>query len=252
MSIGFLQRNDPFGNVPRYRSRYNGTPEHQDLSSLETRKVYKGALAKGATTLYALPLRKRARITGGMCVIHNPTGAAIAADLHIVPAGAAAGAANKIAILSIDTLKTGFALPVDIWQTMLSGDSLVINTGAADLNAWVTLNEDRQGICAFLGGFVGELGTADTTVMTVPALRSAALRSFVVLNPTGGALTVTWNVRPAGVAAGAANQIIIQSVATVSQWTLDLSHLPAIGQNGIVSAKGSAAGLNVWTNCVLI
>lgn len=252
MSIGFLQRSDPFSNVPRYRTRYNGTPEYQGLSSLETRTVYKGALASGATTLYALPLRKRARISGGLCVIHNPTGAAIAADLHIVPAGAAAGAANKIAALSVASLATSFALPVGIWQTMLSGDALVINTGAADLNAWVTLNEDREGICAFLGGFVGNLGTADTTVLTVPALRTAALRSLVVFNPTGGALTVTWNVRPAGVAAGAANQIAVQSVAAGAQWTLDLSHLPAVGQGGIVSARGSAAGLNVWTNAVLI
>lgn len=249
----FLERNDPFGRVPRLRTRRAADPRYDGFDSLETQRVAKENLASGASTLYTATTGKRARLRDGLVLLHNPTAAGITADLHHVPSGGSAGSTNKLGptkTVAVDDTVT-FLGNLDLWHVLLSGDALVINTGSAGLNAWLVALEERQIICAFSSGFVGNLGTAEATVYKVPALRSGALANVIAFNPSAGAITLTAWAKAAGAASADSNEILARSIASGAGLELDLGLLSTLLEDGIWSAKGSAAGANLWLNTLL-
>lgn len=250
--IAIVDRNDPFSAAPLLRSRRAADPQFDDLSSLETQTVRMGALAAGATTLYTVPAGRRARLGGGLVYIHNPTAGAITADLHHVPSGGASGSTNKMATTKTFAANEGsFYFSTSLWHVMAAGDALVINTGGANLNAWLTALEERSEICAFLGGFTGNLGTSDTALITVPGMRSFALKSLIAYNPTAGTRIVSTNMRASGAAAADSNQVAENSMLTVTGYTLDANLAPTLSAGGVLSARGDTAGINVWASGVL-
>lgn len=247
-----ITRNDPF-TTRRYRTRLAADAKFDGLDSLETQTFYEDALASGATTLYTCPATKRARLGGGMVFLHNATGGGITADLHHVPSGGSTGATNKLAAtVTVAAGESRLYFDKSIRQVMLPGDSLVINTGGAGLNGWGWALEERAEIAAFFGGFVGNLPASETTIMTVPAMRSFYLDNLVAYNAAGGTRTLTIHARESGVAAAAGNQFETQALNTVTGYTLDVARMVSLAQDGLVSGLGDNTGLNVWVSGALL
>lgn len=247
-----IARNDPFGSMPQFRSRIAANPDWYGLNALETRTVRSGGLASGPTTLLTVPSAKRARSAAGVLMLHNPTAGAITCDLHHVPSGGTAGTTNKMLptqTLAANETKALFSL--DLWHVLSSGDALVVNTGALGLNAWAQVLEERREIAAYIGGFAGNLGTTDTTLITIPALRAAAVKTLLAFNGTAGAITLAVNLRASGVAATNSNQVVSTSIAAGAGYTLDLGLLPTVSAGGVLSARGSVAGVNLWASAAL-
>lgn len=253
MTLAYLARNDPVSKSKQYRARLAADPKFDGLDALETQRKYYGNLGAGATTLYTCPATKRARLGGGMVFLHNPTGGGITADLHHVPSGGSTGSTNKLATtVTVAAGESRFYFDKSIRQVLLPGDALVINTGGAGLNGWLVALEERKEVCAFFGGFIGNLGTGETTIATVPAMRSFALENLVAYNGTVGTRVLTLHVRESGVAAGTTNQIENQSLLTVTGYTLLTGFMPTLSENGLVSGLGDIAGLNVWVSGALL
>lgn len=247
-----LSRNDPLSKAPRYRGRLATDPKFDGLDALETQRKYY-ALASGATTLYTCPTNKRARTGPGVALFHNNTGLGVTVDLHHVASGGSTGSTNKMAAtVTVAAGETRLYFDKSIRQVLAPGDSLVANTGGTGLNCWMWALEERKILTAFYGGYIGNLGITETTVMTVPALRVFALESLVVYNPTAGTRVITAHLRESGVAAATANQIESQSLLTLTGYTLYTAMLPTISEGGIFSAIDDVAGNNVWVNGALI
>lgn len=247
-----ISRNDPFGSMPQLRSRIAANPDWYGLNALETKTVRSAALAAGATTLLTATTKKRTRLAGGVLFLHNPTAAGITFDLHAVPSGGSAGSTNKMReTLTLAVNEARSFVLTDLWHVLMPGEALVINTGASGINVWGQALEERQEIAAYIGGFAGNLGVGDSTLITVPALRSLAVKSVLAFNPTAGALTLSLNARASGAAAADSNQFIETSIGAGASYQFDVGLMVTLAAGGIVSARGSAAGLNVWTSGAL-
>ena len=255
--IGVIERGNPFSEVPQFRARLAADPKFRLLYGLETKVIRQGDLASGATTLYTCPVKKRARLAGGWLYVHNNTAATnITADFHHVPSGGAAGVTNKV--LATQTFNAGTTTLLfdrKLSHILMAGDALVINPGAQGLNVYGQLLEERAAICAFIGGFDGNVSTGNDTIITVPAMRSLALDAIYVFNSTGGAIDLSMHARARSAgsvaAAAAANRILFQTVNAGAAYQLSTELLPTLGEGGIISASGSGAGLSVWTDGVL-
>lgn len=256
MTLAFLERNAVLSKSSRYRSRLAGDPRFDGLDAIGIQRKINGALGLGATTLYSCPSGKRARLGRGLVLLHNPTAAGITADLHHVPSGGSAGTTNKMAAtITVAANETRLYFDSKIQHVMLTGDSLVINIGSANLNAWMTALEEREEVATWVSGFVGNLTSSDTTLITVAALRTWYLSHVIAYNPSGGGLTLDVNLRESGVAVADSNQIVESLINTVTGFTLNLadSYCGAnLGEGGIVSARGSGTGLNVWASGILV
>lgn len=123
------------------------------------------------------------------------------------------------------------------------------------VNAEEVLTQTAQGpkstrarpIRALQGGFVGNLGTGETTIYTCPGLSRVRIDCVYVYNPSGGALIFTGHIVPLGGAAATTNEFRQESVA--SHTPLAITNLNAILSAGdVVSGKGDSAGLNVWVS----
>lgn len=253
-TIGFLTRSDPLARSFRYRTRLAGDPRFVGLDSTETQRKAYGNLASGATTLYSVPTGKRARLAPGLVLLHNPTAAGITIDLHHVPSGGTADSTNKLAptkTVAVDDTVL-YTADQDLWHVLLSGDALVANTGAAGLNAWLVLLEERKGVAAFSSGFRGNLGVSEVDLYAVPALRTAVARGLLVFNPSGGALTLTVWAKDTSAAGTDANELVARSIGAGAGAEIDLGMQLALAEDGRFSAKGSGAGLNVWLDVALL
>lgn len=249
--MSLLSRNDAFA-TKRYRSRFASNPNFDGIDSLETQTVYE-ALGSGATTLYTCPATKRARTGPGVALFHNNTGSGVTVDLHQVASGDSTDSTNKMAAtVTVGAGETRLYFDRTIRQVLMPGDSLVANTGGTGLNCWMWALEEREEIAAFVGGYVGELPTTETTILTVPAMRSFFLDNLIAYNPTLGTRVLTAHFRESGVAAGTANQIENQSLSTLTGHTLYTAMLPSLAANGLVSALGDDTNLNVWVSGALL
>jgi hypothetical protein len=253
MSLAFLERNGSLTKTTRFRSRLAGDPRFDGLEAIGTQRKYQGNLGTGATTLYSCPTGKRARLGPGMVFLHNPTGGGITADLHHVPSGGSAGSTNKLAAtITVASNESRLYFASNIRQVLLAGDALVINTGGTGLNAWLWALEERQEVTSFISGFVGNLGTGETTLITVPALRGFYLDNLVLYNTAAGTRTLTAYARESGVSAGTTNEIAKLSPLTVTGTTLNVERMVNLTEGGIVSGKGDNTGLNVWASGTLV
>lgn len=252
MTVRSLLSGDGLLLPAEYRSRLAADPKFDGLDALETRRVYL-TLGAGATTLYTCPARKRARTGPGVVLLHNNTALGVTVELYHVPSGGATASTNKMAAtVTVAAGETRLYFDAAIRHVLAAGESIVANTGGTGLNAWMWALEERAEVCAFRGGFVGNLGITETTIFTVPAMAIFALESLVAYNPTAGTRVLTLHLRESGVAAGTANQIENQSLLTVTGYTLYAALLPMLGEAGLVSGLGDIAGLNVWVNGALI
>ncbi len=255
VEVGYpvLDRSDPFGSQPRLRARRAGMAEYDGLSGLQTQRRTNAALPLGATTLYTCPTKRRARSGPGLVIFHNPTAAGITVDLHKVPSGGAAGATNKLfptKTVAVD--ETWVALTGDLWLVFGAGEAFVANTGAANLNCWSVFLEEREVQHASFGGFYSDPDATDRTILTVPGERAFCLKGIHAFNRDAAARTLTVNLRAAGAAAADSNELVAVSVAAGAAYDLDAKLLPSLGGGGIVSARGSGAGLGVWASGVLL
>lgn len=255
-NIAILERNDALLKSKRFRSELPGDPSKLfQLESGAIKRVYNGNLASGATTLYTCPIWKRAISQPGLYMVHNPTAGAIALDFHHVPSGGSVNANNRMANLTIAVDETRTILGSTTWHTIGAGSSLVINPGGAGLNAWAIFQEIREEAATFIGGFVGDLPAAVTTLITCPALRTLVLSNIIVHNHTaGGSAFFAW-LREAGVAAADANEIVgvTAGIGANAEAEFNRFDMAAVGQGGLVSAQaGSPTIHNVWANAILL
>lgn len=251
--IAILDRNDPFANQPRVRGRRAGIPDYDGLSGIETLKKTNAALALGATTIYLAPIKRRARSARGLILIHNPTAAGITIDLHKVPSGGAAAATNKLfptKTVAVD--ETWVALAGDLWMVFDAGEALVANTGTAGLNAWSTFLEEKQTAHASYGGFFSDPDGTDRTILTVPGEKTFYLEAIHAYNRDAAGRTLTVNMRQVGAAAADGNELVAVLIATATEYNLDAKFMPGIDGGGVVSARGSGAGLAVWASGTLL
>jgi hypothetical protein len=253
MTVRSILSGDALTSPAEYKTRLAANPVYSGLDSLETVRVYDDNLGAGAATLYTCPAIKRARLGGGMVFLHNPTGGAITADLHHVPSGGSTATTNKLAAtVTVAAGESRLYFDKSIRQVMSGGDSLVINTGGAGLNAWLVALEERAAICAFVGGFRGDLPASETTILTVPATHTFALENLVVYNAAGAGRVLTVHARESGVSAGTTNQIENQTVGNGAGFTLDTGLMVTLSEGGLVSGLGDNTGMNVWCSGVLL
>jgi hypothetical protein len=260
--IQTLGRNDALSKSKRFRADMLGDPTRiRRLDSGATKRIYNGNLGVGATTLYSCPNWKRALANGGLYLIHNPTGGAIAFDFHHVPSGGSVGNSNKIASLTVASLETRSVIGWYMPHVVMKGDSLIINPGTAGLNAWAIIQEIKEEAAAFIGGFAGNVAAAtDVTAVTCPALRSLVVLNVVGHNYNAGNADVSANARESGVAAGSTNQFYKQNTVgtgvefegpTAGGVTAADGHI-SIGQGGVVSVRSSVTNVNFWVNSILL
>jgi hypothetical protein len=254
--IQILDRASPLERLPRLRQRAAADPRFQLVDSSESRTVRQGNLPAGATTLFTAGAQKRAMLRGGLVLLHNPTAAAITADLHHVPSGGAAGSANKLGptkTVAVDETST-FLANRELWHVLMPGDALVINTGGAGLGAWLVALEERAELCAFIGGFQGNLAAGELGLFTVPALRTALAASLLAYNSSAGSRTLTTWAKAGSAAGTDADELTAATLATNTSSQTDLGLLVTRGEGGVFSARGSdaAGGLNVWISAVLM
>lgn len=251
MTIQYLARNDPFSKSPRFRTRLGADPKFAGFDALETQRIYSGNLAVGATTLYTCPASKRARSGPGLLLLHNPTAGAITVAVHHVPSGGSVATSNRIAQPTIGVDSTVTVITSTLWHAVMPGDAIVINPGSVGLNAWGTFLEEKLGICAFVGGFVGAIAATETTILTVQAQRTFALANIIAHNTGAGASVATVHLRESGVAASDTNELLASSLAAGASTAFDRSLAPTLVENGIVSGSATVAGVNTWVNGVL-
>lgn len=201
-------------------------------------------VAAGDTTIYTTPSGKIASLEQYPLQLFNPTAAAITVNYYLVPSGGAIGTTTQINTVS---LSAGAQIQSIFWVGVLKpGDSLVINTSAVGVNVWWRLYENSTTNLGHLDyGYVGNLGTAVTTVYTVPATKRArVLVNPMFFNPTAAAITVTMYAVPSGGTAGSGNEYNAISVGAGAMTYFG----PMIDLNSgdSIQMVGSAAGVNVW------
>lgn len=254
--IAVLERTLPLGKAPRIRTRRAADPRYDDFDSTEIQRISSGNLASGATTLYTCPTGRRARLFPGLIQVHNPTAGAVTYDLHHVESGGAAGTNNKLGptvTVAVDATSP-FLASTRLWHVMSGGDALVINTGGAGLNAWGVVLEERAEFCAFIGGYRGNLANGELSLISVPALRTAALDAILAFNSSAGSRTLSVWAKASSAAGADSNELIAQSIAAGAQAHIDLGLLVSLTEGGEISVKGSdaAGGLNVWGAALLM
>lgn len=103
----------------------------------------------------------------------------------------------------------------------------------------------------FLRGSVGNLGTGETTIFTMPALCTGRIDSITVHNPSGGALLLTLHIVANGGSAGTTNEVATtESIGSKTRASIPVNAI--LAQGDIVSGKGDSAGLNVWVSVEVV
>ena len=203
-------------------------------------------LPAGNNTIYTVPAGKKAFFWQYPCVVHNPTAGAIVVYTHIVPSGGTPGTGDRIYKLSVAASDTGnsYAPP----GLLNEGDSILLETDVAGLNAWIGVMEfDGANAPGYALKFLSNVGTAVTTVYTVPTGKSAMILDYPqVFNPTAAAITFTTYFVPSGGAAGSSNKFYSASIAAEATGTPNPIGSVILNAGDSVQVVGSAAGCNFW------
>ena len=104
----------------------------------------------------------------------------------------------------------------------------------------------------FLRGTAGSIGATETTILAIAGLRTGRLESLVFYNSTGGNIVVTAHIVPAGGTAGAANEIVNETLASHARLAASVAGI-GLGQGDIISAKSdTATSLNAWASAEIV
>ncbi|MGC4378243.1 hypothetical protein WD019_15145 [Fictibacillus sp. Mic-4] len=98
--------------------------------------------------------------------------------------------------------------------------------------------------------YIGQPGTAASTLYTVPANTKSIVKNVVLTNTTGADATITLHFVPSGGTAGAANKVISSyTVSANDTVVIDLSAVLEAGDT-IQGLQGTASAVTVYLSGV--